>query len=198
MFALLGLGASCALAYLASQHLFNLNYFSWYIKSGPLITLAVAALGMVFGGFDEDPGFISRHPLEYVGSYCQAAGIVIFSMGSTVRSSARQASFIDLLLSMPLAIILTLSIIAWLLLIVPFQYFLFLICGALSRRSLLQTATTEFHQTSAIQKTEASQYNVKSFDKFWLDNGLRKKPFTLASAFSAILLQTISWLIGLT
>lgn len=194
--ALLGLAASCVLAYLVFQHLFGLNYFHWYTKAGPLVALASAAVGIVFGGFDEDPGFISRHPLEYVGSYLQVAGVVVYSSGSTVRDGSTHSSLVDSLLALPLAFVLALSVVAWLLLIVPFQYFLFLVCGALSRRLLLQRATTEFRKTTVTHDEMPSQSDAKTFDKVWLDNGLRKKSFTLACAFSALLLQLVSWLVA--
>ena len=178
----------CCVSWVAFDYFTGINYFSWYARSGPLIALAVAALGMVFGGFDEDPGFISRHPGEFLGSYMQVAGVIIQSAGATVKSDVKNKSVVDSLLSAILGLVLTVCICAWLLLIVPLQYFLFCICGALSRRALEQQAETAFHKDSRGVVREIEVGERKKFDKVWLDNGLRKRPYSLTSGFTAGLL----------
>lgn len=115
---------------------FDQSYLAWYLANGSLIGLVSSVAALSWGDINRHLGLISAHPFDYVGSYFQLAGLPITEMGTHLRrdrSTARSASTFDLLVGGVLALIISLVILGWILLVVPAQYFVYLVCGAPAR-----------------------------------------------------------------
>ena len=90
---------------------------------------------------------------------------------------------------------LALAIFAWLLLIVPAQYFLFLIVGALSRVALTSKAQISARiREGQLELSESSSGDRPKTLEGWWDASMQGKPITLASAFGAAFLYLTSLL----
>ena len=92
-----------------------------------------------------------------------------------------------------LTLSLTVAMLAWLLLIVPAQYFLFLLVGALSRTALTSSAQISARiQSGHVELAETAPDDRPKPEDGWWDASMRHKPITLASALGAALLFLLS------
>ncbi|MBA3595912.1 MAG: hypothetical protein H0W40_00790 [Methylibium sp.] len=176
--------------------LWDADYLRWYVQAGPLIALATAAFGAAWGRLDRQTGLVSAQPLEYLGACLQLIGLPIYVLGSHFRSEHQPGGHPlgDLLCSMVLAVALVLAALAWLLLIVPLQYFVFLVCAAPSRLALRSSARFQARlhrgwKLELVSLREAEPIAVDGWDASMAD-----KPVTLANAFAAALLFVLGWL----
>jgi hypothetical protein len=187
---LIGFVMVCALNIWVFRHFLDRNYLEWYSAAGPLIALATAAFGAAWGGLDKNPALVSANPLGYLGACLQVAGLPLITVGSHMRSKNQETSnaleFVPLFF---LAICLTSAILGWLLLIVPVQYFLFLVSGSLPRISLASSAQVSARITHGrIELSEIGGKGLAEPEAGWWDASMRNKPVTLASAYGAVLL----------
>jgi hypothetical protein len=84
---------------------------------------------------------------------------------------------------------------AWLVFVVPAQYFLFLLVGALSRIALTSSAQISARiQSGRVEILENPPGARPKAEDGWWDASMRDKPVTLASAFGAALLFLLSLL----
>ncbi len=197
MLALLGLSL---LNFWLFNTFFHRSYFSWYVKTGPIIGLVSTIAAAVWGGFDKEPGFISKNPYEYLGSYLQLVGITLLAFGTILdsKSHTRPCSIFDLLVGVAFIVIFAVTAIAWLIVIIPFQYFVFLICGSVPRIAL-NSSTRLVAWSESRQLKFAKQPLDETIRKDGWDATMRDSPFKLASAFSAAFLfllgLLLNWLI---
>jgi hypothetical protein len=191
-----GLLLVCALNYWIFRELFGLSYILWYSNAGPFIALATAAFGAAWGGIDKNPALISANPLNYVGACFQVIGLPMTVFGEHLQSRYHKRSIgFEALAALPLIVALVVAMFAWLVFIVPPQYFVFLICGAPSRIALSSSATGYARIAGNQLKYEVRrQQGTSSKEEGSWDASMRDKPVTLASAFSAALLFFISFL----
>jgi hypothetical protein len=91
-----------------------------------------------WGGLDRNPGLVSADPLYYAGTALQVAGVPLLAFGGHMQRANQDRSIParDTLLVVPLAIVFSVAVISWLVLIASAQYFAFLIAGAPSRIAL--------------------------------------------------------------
>jgi hypothetical protein len=197
----------CALNFWIFRVFFGRNYLEWYANAGPIIALATVAFGSAWGGLDKNPALISTNPLNYLGAWLQVAGLPLMAIGTHVHSSNQPKS---LGFEIPLALILMIALLVamggWLVLVVPAQYFLFLLVGSLSRIALSSSAHIKARMRSG--QVSLSTYHgnppaptspaeaggpIRSDDREW-DASMRDEPFTLANAFGAVLLFVLSML----
>lgn len=181
---------ACALNIWIFRVLFDRNYIEWYSGAGPFIALATAAFGAAWGGLDKNPALVSANPLAYFGACCQVAGLPLFAAGAHLRSkNRRQPVGIECVFLFVLLLSLTVAVFAWLLLVMPAQYFLFLVVGSLSRVALTSSAqiSARISQSGRVEFTESAPDGRRKPDGWW-DASMRDKPVTLASAFGAALL----------
>jgi len=190
--ALVGLGLVSVANVFAFRAFFDRSYVEWYSNAGPFIALATAAFGAAWGGLDKNPALVSANPLAYVGACFQVAGLPLIAIGAHLRSKNRLRPVgMELLPIAVLALLLTVAMLAWMVFVVPAQYFLFLLVGALSRVALTSSAQISARIRSG--RVEILETRPKPEDGWW-DASMRDKPVTLASAFGAALLFLLSLL----
>jgi hypothetical protein len=181
---------------LAFRVFFARSYIEWYSNAGPFIALATAAFGAAWGGLDKNPALVSANPLAYVGACFQVAGLPLIAIGAHLRSKNRLRPVgMELLPIIVLTPLLAVAMLAWLVLIVPAQYFLFLLVGALSRVALTSSAQISARiQSGRVEILENPPATRPKPEDGWWNASMRDKPVTLASAFGAALLFLLSLL----
>ena len=163
------------------HYLLDFDYLEWYLENGAKISWAIAFLGLVWGDLNKFPSLISAHPAEYFGSYAKLLGdLFLMQAASTVAKPRSEPPIVstyalDSSLALPLSMVLTVLLLAWTVVIMPIQYFLFVLCGAPARKIICSE-----------QKIEGSETN-------WFSGELSEKPFSVTAAFSGMIL----WIIGL-
>jgi hypothetical protein len=194
--ALVGLLLVSAANVVAFRVFFDRSYLEWYANAGPFIALATAAFGAAWGGLDKNPALVSANPLAYVGACFQVAGLPLIAVGAHLRSKNRLRPVgLELLPIAVLTLLLTAAMLAWLVLVVPAQYFLFLLVGALSRIALTSSAQISARiQSGRVEILENPPGARPKAEDGWWDASMRDKPVTLASAFGAALLFLLSLL----
>jgi hypothetical protein len=194
--ALVGLLLVSAANVVAFRVFFDRSYLEWYANAGPFIALATAAFGAAWGGLDKNPALVSANPLAYVGACFQVAGLPLIAVGAHLRSKNRLRPVgLELLPIAVLTLLLTAAMLAWLVFVVPAQYFLFLLVGALSRIALTSSAQISARiQSGRVEILENPPGARPEAEDGWWDASMRDKPVTLASAFGAALLFLLSLL----
>lgn len=194
---LAGLVAAAWLAFSAT----GADYQAFWLKSGPVIGLATGAFGWAWGKMDRNAGLISANPVIYCGAAMQVAGLPLIAFGGHLRRSnhLRDLSTRDLLLTVPMAVLLALAVIGWLILIAPAQYFAFLIFGAPSRIAL--SSRHRVHARMQNGRLEVAEHIVVDDDRpnkddGWWDASMRDRPVTVAGAFMAAGLIVIDTIAG--
>lgn len=114
----------------------NISYVDWYLASGSQIGLLTSVLALSWGDMNKHVGLISAHPLDFVGSNLQLIGLALSEIGTLVGSEAaglRRRTLLDVVLTAVIMGMVVFALIAWLLVVVPVQYFVYLVCGAPGR-----------------------------------------------------------------
>jgi len=189
---LLALLALCAIDYFLFRAVWAINYLDWYRHAGPAIGLATAVFSAAWGSMDRNAGLISADPRHFGGACLQVAGLPIMVFGGHLKHQPR-FHVLDWLFGVPLIVAFALGGIAWLVLIAPLQYFVFLVCGAPSRLALRSTyrldAAMDGSQLVYLEQTSVAKAPSGSWDA-----SLRDKPVVLAAAFSALLFMLFDWI----
>ena len=191
---LAGLVSICLINYFIFRRLFHSNYLRWYVSAGPFIGLATAAFGAAWGKLDNNTGLVSAVPLDYIGACLQAAGLPLYVFGGTLQSRPQRQgiSLVNFLFGVPLILLIAIAVIAWLILVAPLQYFVFLVCGAPSR--IVMTSSYYVHARMDgrwLKYTGGNTENPAPKKGDGWDASMRDKPVTLANAFSAAALFLI-------
>jgi len=189
-----GLVLACVVNVWVFRTFFDRSYIEWYSHAGPFIAIATAAFGAAWGGLDRNPALVSANPLAYFGACLQVAGLPLVAVGAHLRSKARLKPIgMELVPIFVLTLSLTVATTGWLLFIVPAQYFLFLLVGALSRIALTSSAQISARiQAGRVEIAESASGDGPKAGDGWWDASMRHKPVTLASAFGAALLFLVS------
>lgn len=159
------------------------NYFQWYLSVGPFIGLAIAIIAAAFGNLEKHAGLISAHPLDYLGASLQACGLPIYVLGTHLKSS----SSFHLFPAIFLAVMATVAMIAWLILVVPLQYFVYLVCASPARVAL-RSSTSVIARFRGHKLELGEQSASAPLPEGWWDASMRDRPVVLTNAFSAALL----------
>jgi hypothetical protein len=138
------LAVAVAAAYFVFR-LFDVNYISWYLASGPLIQLLVTAFAL---GIDLErwPQLISAHPSDYLGACQRVVGLSFLQRAAELRTAGEEevGRRSDLPrtwpLDGPITALLYIGLgvlsLAWLVVVAPVQYFGNLVAGAPIRLAL--------------------------------------------------------------
>jgi hypothetical protein len=195
--AFVGLGLVSAANLWAFRVFFDRSYIEWYSNAGPFIALATAAFGAAWGGLDKNPALVSANPLAYVGACFQVAGLPLIAVGAHLRSKNRLRPVgMELIPISILSLSLAVAMLAWMVFVVPMQYFLFLLVGALSRIALTSSAQISARiRSGRVEILEDPPGDRPKPEDGWWDASMRDKPVTLASAFGAALLFLLGLLL---
>lgn len=128
--------------------LFGGKYFLWYLKSGPIISLATGFLAPTWTKLKARTGLVSAHPAVYFGACLQILGVFFVSMAQPMRISKAATEDVveigdsplvksfDNLLYPLLVFVMGILSFAWIILVAPLSYFVTLIAGIPARQSL--------------------------------------------------------------
>jgi hypothetical protein len=193
------LAGLCVLHSFLFRKIFGLGwrgYFDWYVKTGPFIGLALVAFGAAWESLDKNTGLVSANPLAYIGACMQLVGLPIEALGGHVqiKDYARVNPW-DRIVAKPLIALFTLACLAWLVLVAPAQYFLFLVCGAPSRVAL----NSGYRLHAELDENILKPVDLKPDDPKpatgW-DASMSNKPVTIANAFGAAVLFIIGYFVS--
>ena len=151
---------------------FKRNLFEWYLRNGSLIALMTSILALFWKDIDKNVELISWNPLAYIAAHLRLCSAPFSILGPKISALSQEAidraralysdphasiivayarSF-EIFASALTGLIICAIAIAWLLLVVPIQYFVYLVCGALPRvlSTDLSDAETEEQGTEAL------------------------------------------------
>lgn len=170
------------------------GYLDWYISAGPFIGLAQVAFAISWEALDKNAGLVSSDPQKYIRACAKLTGLPIFAFGGHFKAkNYNSVNPWDVMVALPLIMLFVLATFAWLLLIAPPQYFLFLVCGAPSRVAL----HSKYRVHAELDGTNLNYTELKPEDpepKTGWDASMRNKPVTMANAFGAVVLFAIGYL----
>lgn len=199
-------GLGILLALLAIDHWifitwFNTTHLKWYLTTGASISLVTSIASMAWGDMvEQHTGLISSNPLDYIGSYLQLVGLPIYASGAQLESNKEEKSSVGLLSSILfvlfLDLILTGALILWLVIIVPPQYFVYLICGS-PARAMSQSKTRVIARLTGtrldIKKISSDE---KEIPVGWWDASINRKPIAMTNLYAWLLFFIVKSLIG--
>jgi hypothetical protein len=166
------------------------SYVKWYLANGAMIGLLSALLALAWGDLNRHVGLIAAHPLEYLLSYIRLAGLPLSEFGAYCAGEPpvkNAAGHFDRMLASGLAALLCAAVALWIVVIVPIQYFMYLVCGAPGRvyadtqRRLAAHVTEHRLQTRVIAAGER-------LPEGWWEANLASRPVTATGIFAALLL----------
>ena len=196
-----GLGILVALSFINNWIFttwFSTTYLKWYLANGALIGLVSTIASLAWGEMNKHAGLISAHPFGYIGACLQLVGLPIYTMGMHLKSPQNQTetlSLFDRLVTIPFMFILVGVVMIWLVVIVPLQYFLFLICGAPAR-------AFSHSPRQAIARLKGSQLEVEEINtnekvpEGWWSASLSQKPVAITNLFVALFFLIVKSLMG--
>ena len=172
------------------QFLFNITYLDWYLKNGSLIGVASAFLALVWVNLNKLTGLISTHPLDYIDACRQLAGLPMIVIGTHLgknRGERASISLFDMILSVPIVLIVMIGVIIWFIVIVPVQYFVYLISGAPAR--LMVRSDRRVVAQLELGKVRWMEINTSDdVPKGWWDASLSDDPVVITNLIAALLL----------
>ena len=175
------------------------RYFLWYLKNGPIISLATGFLAPTWTKLKARFGLVSAHPAVYFGACLQVLGVFLVSMAQPMRLSKRSAEDVveigdgplvklfDNLLYPLLVFVMGLVSFAWVILVAPLSYFVTLIAGVPARESLrgnnLISVAEDQGQISIAEDQTAPK---AALDSSYVS--LAQDPFAMTQALTALVL----------
>ena len=180
--------------------LFDKSYFAWYLDTGPLLGLVAVIVASAWEGLDEHKGLISINPYEFIGSYSGLAGVAMYALVPLLepKSYPNGPPYPDYAIGIFMALSLMFAIIAWYILVIPLQYFVFFICGALPRlgtHSSMRIVAWLTGYRNHILETAEQSVNDTIPNNGWVAT-ITNKPFKMTGAISAAFLFLLSQLLN--
>ena len=175
--------------------LFGARYFLWYLKSGPIISLATGFLAPTWTKLKARLGLVSAHPAVYFGACLQILGVFFVSMAQPMRNSKKPAEDVveigdgrlmelfDNLLYPLLVFVMGILSFAWVVLVAPLSYFVTLIAGVPARQSLRGNTISVAEEKGQVDvQTDSNPLRDPAYVSFAQD------PFAMTQALTALVL----------
>lgn len=191
----LALAALCVINSLIIREVFSVStrrYLNWYVEAGPLIGIATIAFGAAWKELDTNLGLVSANPRTYIIACSKLAGLPMFALGGHFKNT-KGMNLWDIVASIPLITMFIVASFAWLVLIAPVQYFLFLVCAAPSRIVLRSKYRLRAHIEDQILYYSELRPETPEPKTGW-DASMRGKPVTMANGFGVAVLFLIGYL----
>lgn len=171
------------------SHWLHTTYLQWCLENGLSIGVVTSLVSLAWDEMEEShTGLISPHPFHYIGSCLQLVGLPTYALGTHLKGnkvfSGPQAVF-DFILTVPFFLILVGVMIIWIVVVVPFQYFVYLICGAPVRCMSLS-------KRQPIAQLKGTQVNVREISKDekapegWWSASIIRKPIAITNLFGSL------------
>jgi hypothetical protein len=171
------------------------NYFHWYVHNGSTIALATAFLALVVS-LDLHDDLISAHPLAYLLAIFDVLISWHLALAAGLKPPRLERTWkvvfpaaFDTLITLAFTVVLNVVLAIWALVVVPIQYFVYLIAGAPARAMRVSPEKvwrTERGWQTVPRKTPtpATAFELRFADK----------PVSLTNAIAAGLLFAVSQL----
>lgn len=127
LFWLFVLAGLVALDAFLAQKLFRLDFAAWLLRNGAAIELGITLFALALGDLNRYPDLVSADPLEYGSQWCNIVGAATFTWGTEMRGGSRSLAMIPLTIGFAAVALFTLFV------VVPVNYFVYLLCGAPAR-----------------------------------------------------------------
>jgi hypothetical protein len=115
----------------------DVAHWRWYLENGVEIGFVATAVALVWKEFFEtNADLISAEPRIFYSAHLHLIGACAETVGVQLQSAPGKPRYIpvhEALFGLPLVAVLMLALFVWLIVVVPAQYFLVLICGAPAR-----------------------------------------------------------------
>jgi hypothetical protein len=169
------------------------NYFHWYLHNGSTIALATAFLALIVP-LDLHDDLISAHPLAYLVAIFDvliswqlvlAAGLKAPRLEQTPKVVL--PALFDTIITIALIVVLTGVLAVWALLVVPIQYFVYLVAGAPARAIRVSPEKVWRDEGGWRIVPKETPTPPAAFELRFAD-----KPVSLTNAFAAGLLFAVS------
>jgi hypothetical protein len=144
--AALGLAALAGLVAadeLVLRALFGTHYLSWYVANGAILSTVVAFVSLAWADVNELHGLISAHPIQYAAAHVTLCVLPSRSLAAILapRGAARPETapiglpFLDAILAAVVTVLVLAALVAFILVVAPIQYFVYLVAGAPGREA---------------------------------------------------------------
>jgi hypothetical protein len=211
------LGAVVALDSFLFDLLFDENYVRWYVENGTAVGL-ISGFVVLTLDLDRHPSarsLVSLNAIRYLAGWIGVLANFQISWAVAMRAPGREQkldqmrlsmrsrahrialSFIvvfDMLMGAVIAFLAMIAAAIWLLVIVPFQYFVFMICGAPSRLAESSSEYAYVVEREGIELTVADKSNPIPEDAVPI--GISTRPVAVTNFFAVALLGGVSILYG--
>jgi len=172
--------------YAVFRFVFGIDYVHWYVANGAKLALVLTVFSLAVK-LDDEKGLISAHPAQYVGAWFAFFGQGSLWLSALVRSDSGTGSvpFWDSLVAALFSLAWMALGFVWMLVVVPAQYCVTLVCGAPVRLTL---------STAWELKIESKPSPKPRASKSWIPVGaqisnvgstVREKPVTATAAIAA-------------
>ena len=199
------------LNYWMFRQMVGVDYFSWYLDKGPIISLAMGFVALIWEELDTREGLLSANPALYLAACFTLAGILSNSLGVHLEGSkydrAKTGNWSytigylwDILATVFLALIIVPLLLAWIIVVAPLNYVVTLVAGAPGRQQLrgsMWRAVVRETSKSVVIDRELNldpelEERLKKVDPRSKDVSFARKPFAVTQALAALVL----WLAG--
>jgi hypothetical protein len=180
---------------------FNTTHLKWYLATGASISLVTSIASLAWGEMGERHiGLISAHPFAYMGSYFQFVGLPMWASTVQLEIDKGEKISIDRTLNRIagffLLLILTGAMLIWLVIIVPPQYFVYVICGA-PARAVSQSKSRPIALFIATSRLKIDTIrNDKTIPDGWWDASINRKPMAMTNLFALLFFLIAKLLMG--
>lgn len=198
--------------------LFDTDYLLWYISNGSLIGAGVTFVSLASKEFKKDVDAISANPGIYVAAYFKYLAIIYFDFGTYLRLNKSVILFFDSFLVFAWLMIILSATFLWIIIVVPLQYFVFLLCGAPARMfhpdgyqafDRIEDGNLEYklvrksdgEEISSLELEEKELLNLEGVKESlktprdWKETSMSIEPFTLTSLLSILFLEAIKFIV---
>ena len=131
--------ALLALAVWGFHYVTGNAYLDWYLSHGSAIALATSLVTVGWGDVNRQPNLISAHPVRYFAALMHTGGLAYIALAGTMgrrRATENPAptgqllKLGEVLIAIVVVALLAVTVLLWLVLVMPIQYFIFAVCGA--------------------------------------------------------------------
>jgi hypothetical protein len=164
---------------------FKTTHLNWYLANGALIGLVSSITSMAWGDMNKHMGLISPHPFDYIGACLQLAGLPIYTLGTHLRNNKtghKPQALFDFILTILFLLGLVGMVIIWMVVVVPLQYFLYLVCGA-PARILSQSKQQPIAQLKGAQLNINEIGSDEKVPEGWWSASINQKPIAITNLF---------------
>lgn len=179
----------------------GVNYFTWYLKNGAFVGIAISFLALTWEGLKRRKYLLSSHPGKYIVG-CATLCAVFFNSVKTFLDGPLQkiptsdsepraelSSWDDLIGNLMTLLMMVVTV-GWVLVLAPLNYFITLITGSVARQEMRGSSLRAIVKIEENDKddTVTSQPASAEIPANAVDVSLTRNPFAITQALTALIL----------